>query len=187
MTLESNIFHFYCCFLEMAHTLSNSGENQIAMQQVIIKQITDEEIYLQREIKHRLEAAILTENMTILSELLHPRGVFFGKFSRGQAMVYLIKKFDKLKRKPGRDNMNINHGFSFDHFPKQDVIEFRFSVWGSDFTVRDFTPPEFGLPKRPEFDEGITRLALEFKDDKIYSIRHPKKVIRDFVEIARRN
>ena len=157
------------------------------MQQVIIKQITEEEIYLQREIKHRLEAAILTENMTILSELLDPRGVFFGKFSRGQAMVYLIKKFDRVKRKPGRDNMNINHGFSFDHLPKQDVIEFRFSVLGSDFTGRDFTPPEFGLAKRTVFDEGIIRIALEFKEDKIYSIRHPKKVIKDIGEIARRN
>jgi hypothetical protein len=157
------------------------------MQQVIIKQITEEEIYLQREIKHRLEAAILSENMTILSELLHPRGVFFGKFSRGQAMIYLIKKFDKVKRKPGRDNMNINHGFSFDHLPKQDVIEFRFSVWGSDFTGRDFTPPEFGLLKRSEFDEGIIRLAIEFKADRIYSIRHPKKVIKDIGAIARLN
>jgi hypothetical protein len=157
------------------------------MQQVIIKQITEEEIYLQREIKHRLEDAILTENMTILSELLDPRGVFFGKFTRGQAMVYLIKKFDKVKRKMGRDNMNINHGFSFDHLPKQDVIEFRFSVWGSDFTGRDFTPPEFGLAKRTEFDEGIIRLALEFKADRIYTIRHPKKVIKDIGAIARLN
>ena len=157
------------------------------MQQVIIKQITEEEIYLQLEIKNRLLAALLTENMTLLSELLDPRGVFFGKFSRGQAMIYLIKKFDKVKRKPGRDNMNINHGFSFDYLPKQDVIEFRFSVLGSDFTGRDFTPPEFGLAKRPEFNEGVIRLALDFKADKISSIRHPKKVIKDFVEIARRN
>jgi hypothetical protein len=157
------------------------------MQQIIIKQITEEEIYLQREIKHRLESAILTENITILSELLNPRGVYFGRFSRGQAMIYLIKKFDKAKRKLGRDNMNINHGFSFDHLPKQDVIEFRFSIFGSDYINNEYKPPCFGLAKRPEFDEGIIRLALEFKDDKVYSIRHPKKVIRDFVEIARRN
>lgn len=157
------------------------------MHPVIIKQISEEEIYRQRELTHRLVASFLTENMTHLSELLDPRGIFFGKFSRGQVMIYLIKKFDKMKRKPGRDNMNINHGFSFDHLPKQGVIEFRFSVLGSDFTGNEYTPPEFGLEKRPEFDEGIIRLALEFKEDKISSIRHPKKVIKDIGEIARRN
>jgi hypothetical protein len=67
------------------------------------------------------------------------------------------------------------------------VIEFRFSVFGSDFIGDTYSPPSFGTAKRPEFNEGIIRLALEFKDDKIYSIRYPKKVIRDIVEIARRN
>lgn len=159
----------------------------MAMQQVIIKQITDEEIYLQREIKHRLEAAILTENMIALTALLDPKGIFFGKLFRLQAIIYLIKKFDKMKRKEGCENMNINYGFSFDHLPKQDVIEFRFSVFGSDFAGSEYNPPEFGLAKRPEFNEGIIHLALEFKADKIYSIRHPKKVIQDFGEIAKMN
>jgi len=157
------------------------------MNQVVIKQVTEEEIIQQVELKQQLIAAILSENIAKMTELLDPKGCFFGKFKRGQAMVYLIKKFNKVKNLPDRENMNISQGFSFDHHPKQDVIEFRFSVFGSDFIGDTYSPPSFGTAKRPEFNEGIIRLALEFKDDKIYSIRYPKKVIRDIVEIARRN
>ena len=157
------------------------------MNQVVIKQITEEEIIQQVELKHQLIAAILSENISKMTELLDPKGCFFGKLNRGQAMVYLIKKFNMVKNLPDRENMNISQGFSFDHQPKQDVIEFRFSVFGSDFKGDTYNPPSFGSAKRTEFNEGIIRLALEFKDDKIYSIRYPKKVIRDIVEIARRN
>jgi hypothetical protein len=157
------------------------------MNQVVIKQVTDEEIIQQEELKQQFISAILSENIAKITQLLDPRGCFFGKFNRGQAMVYLIKKFDKVKNIPDRENMNISQGYSFDHQPKQDVIEFRFSVYGSDFIDDTYSPPSFGTAKRPEFNEGIIRLAIEFKDDKIFSIRHPKKVIRDIVEIARRN
>ncbi len=157
------------------------------MNQVVIKQVTEEEIIQQEELKQQFISAVLSENIAKITHLLDPRGCFFGKFNRGQAMVYLIKKFDKVKNIPDRENMNISEGYSFDHKPKQDVIEFRFSVFGSDFIGDTYSPPSFGTAKRPEFNEGIIRLAIEFKDDKIFSIRHPKKVIRDIVEIARRN
>lgn len=101
------------------------------MQPVIIKQITEEEIHQQRELINCLEAAILIENLTILSDLLDPRGIYFEKMSRDQAIIYLIKKFNKVKRNQGRVNIDINHGFSFDHFPNQYELEFRFSIGSS--------------------------------------------------------
>ena len=145
------------------------------MKQVVINKCSEIDRTVHARIIKVFKATFCACDFDHFSQLLHPRGVFFGGLSKEKAVGTFYKILFSKEGPSACSQIDVNYGISFDHEPGQFVIEFRCS---------NYIPLENGIYKKrqfgeeidPSIEDSIYRFALTFKDAKIYTIRIPNKV-----------
>lgn len=151
------------------------------MHQATIKRLTREEVDTNTQLLIEFVALFTAKNHQELMKLFHPKGRFFNIPARATLDGYF---FEVLKTRFGVSQhfcMGVNHGYTADHMPGQQVVEFRFMDF-DPFTHPEADPTknlskQLGEPGDDDLKELVYRYALTFKDGKIFTLRHPLRFI----------
>lgn len=120
--------------------------------------------------------AFTSNDIRVIEDLLHPDGVYFGKYTREKALGVFFKYFfgengiDKLF------NVHINKGWSIYPLPGSEVLEFRCAD-GDPFSGDPFQRKRFGQPQDNSIGERVFRFCFEFKDELISRVEISRKFI----------
>ncbi len=160
------------------------------MQELKIETVSAEELFLNNQAKQSFKVAFLMQDTLKLQELLHEKGIFFGKWNKGKCVNRLCATYH-----PGKFietpyiGEEVNEGFSNDLNPNEITLEFRFFDFDPLFNSEQFPDVEtkFQDPIRHELKEIRFYFTLRFKEGKIISIRRPKKVIADVTKLMAEN
>jgi hypothetical protein len=99
--------------------------------------------------------------------ILHDKGIFFEKMNKNKAEAYFFNLFMGSNSIGQYWDIEVNSAISIDHIPGQEVLE---------FCLYPFC--EEGKESNRVVSKVFT-FAFSFKDGLIYSIRKPKRILRD--------
>jgi hypothetical protein len=107
-----------------------------------------------------------------LSLLLHDNGVFFEKMNKTMAEGYFCKLFMNPKGIGKYFDVEIIHAISADHIPGEIVLQFYCSKFKTDREIN------LGISA----DQKVYSFAFSFEDERIFSIRKPKRIVENIEE-----
>jgi hypothetical protein len=146
------------------------------MRKVNIARVSEPEqadnMIILKEFYHAFSSGILSS----VGDYMHDDGLYFGKWNKGRALGYLHQLIHKGSSLTYCEYIYFNLGFSNDFYIGEQVIEIRFVPdypWDDERYFR----AGFGNPVNTAYKEIVYRFSVTFKDLKIYSLRHPKKII----------
>lgn len=173
----------------MAHPLLFGAANQInrlSMQNnFYITRTTNEEQKENSRILKYFVFAFTSYDVKAIEEMLHPKGVFFGKYSKAKAAGKFYSIFFGTNGIHEMYNLHINTGLSVFPLSGSEVVEFRCSNF-SPFTGEPISK-KFGEPEEKKLGEKVFRFCFEFKDELISRIEFSKSFIEHRTELFKNN
>lgn len=153
---------------------------------------TKDEIKTNSKLLRTFAALFSAKNPEALMDLFHPNGRFLNIPSRATLNGYL---FEILQTRVGVVDhfcTQVNYGFTNDFHPGQHVVEFRFMEFDPFRDCPENDPTinlgkGLGEPGDPRLNEIVRVYALTFKDEKIYSLRVPKKFVASIEKFTLEN
>ena len=128
------------------------------------------------------EFAFILGDINRIKHMMHNQGLFFGKQTKASAVGSILKILTSDKAPCEQNNYHINRGFTSNG---AEVLEIRASEF---IKFNDNDEPVihgFGEPADQSINEVVYRFAFRFKDGKMISIQHPKRIhatIDKFIE-----
>lgn len=119
--------------------------------------------------------AFTSHDVNSICEMLHPDGVFFGKYTKERAAGIFYAFFFGKEGIHELHSIYINRGWSLSPLPGSEVVEFRCSD-GDPFLGLE-ARKKLGAPQDNPIGEKVLRFCFEFKDDKISRIEFSKRII----------
>jgi len=116
---------------------------------------------------------------SVIESFLHEDGRYFENMNNKRALGYFYNLFFKNGGTSEKYNLEINNGISLDHLPGEAVVEFRYSTCYPQSELAHLVKKQFGEKPDSRIEELVLRLAFTFCDDKIKTIRIPRKAIGD--------
>ena len=173
----------------MAHPLLFGAANQInrlSMQNnFYITRTTNEEQKENYRILKYFVFAFTSYDVKAIEEMLHPKGVFFGKYSKAKAAGKFYSIFFGTNGIHEMHDLHINTGLSVFPLPGSEVVEIRCSNF-SPFTGEPISK-KFGEPEEKKLGEKVFRFCFEFKDELITRIEFSKSFIEHRTELFKNN
>ena len=153
----------------------------------LIQRFTIEEQQFNSRLLSTFETMFSANSFHNLKGILHAEGVFFGRMNRDKACGYFYNIFFCENGSSEKFNLEVNRGISMDNKPGEVVLELRCSNFDPFSDNVSIVDKAFG--EKPDFsiDETIYRFAFSFKDEKIYSIRVPRKSISENNKLKENN
>lgn len=163
----------------MAHPLPIAGNQTLKKQPMRdnfnITQTTKEEQEANSRILKYFVFAFTAYDVKAIEEMLHPDGVFFGKYSKAKAAGKFYSFFFGSAGIHELHNMSINTGLSMFPLPGSEVVEIRCS--NNDPYSGPFSRKKFGEKEDSRIGEKVFRFCFEFKDELISRIEISRKYI----------
>jgi hypothetical protein len=120
-------------------------------------------------------------NVDALESMLHPEGLFLGKYSKKKmAGVFYNMFFGKDDIEYVFFHTHVNKGIALDKIPGAEVIEIRISD-------KQLERTRLGDPPNKSIDERVFRFCFRFHDDMIIEIQTPTKFIEQVDSLAMLN
>jgi hypothetical protein len=120
-----------------------------------------------------------------IEELLHPKGVFFGKYSRTRAAGIFYTFFFGADGIHELHSMSINRGWSVYPLPGSEVIEIRCS--NCDPFSGNSSRKKLGEPEDKQLGEKVFRFCFEFRDEQIYRIEVSRRYVSQDADVCKNN
>jgi len=108
-----------------------------------------------------------------MEDLLHEKGIFFNRMNKIKVLAYLHKCFNQVSSIEKGFHIEIIEGYSFDYFPCEPVLEFRYPDFNPFEDNIDQFKSQLGSKENDTRNEIVFRFAFDFRDGKIYKIRRP--------------
>ena len=173
----------------MAYTLPFGAANQInrlSMQNnIYITRTTNEEQKENSRILKYFVYAFTSYNVKAIEEMLHPKGVFFGKYTKSKAAGKFYSIFFGTNGIHEMHDLHINKGLSVFPLPGSEVVEIRCS--NQDPFSGSMLHKKFGDKEDAIINEKVFRFCFEFKDELITRIEFSKSFIEHKTEIFTNN
>ena len=153
----------------------------------LIQRFTKEEQQFNSRLLSTFETMFSANSFHNLKGILHAEGVFFGRMNREKACGYFYNIFFGDNGSSEKFNLEVNRGISMDNKPGEVVLELRcsnFDPFSDNISIVD---KAFGEKPDYRIDETIYRFAFSFKDERIYSIRVPRKSISENNKLKENN
>jgi hypothetical protein len=118
-------------------------------------------------LKH-FQYAFTSHELRAIEKLLHPQGVFFGKYSKMKAMGKFYTIFFGEDGIENLFHLSYSKGWSLHPFPGSEVLEIRCSdqnPFEGDVDIKNF-----GEPADHKISEQVFRFCFQFKDGMIYRL-----------------
>ncbi len=129
----------------------------------------------------QLKETLRFPDMEQFKKLLHPEGTFYDDYKYDEGVKRLHMLFEKLSTK--NFYVELNNGYTADHFPYEHVIEFRCSHFDDFGGSRKPAKKKFGTPSDKSIKEIVFYLAFSYKENKVFSVRIPEKYVGDLCQI----
>ena len=157
------------------------------MKTVLIQRFTEEEQEFNSRLLSTFETMFSANAFNKLKGILHPEGTYFGKMNREKACGHFYNIFFGKDGCSEKFNMEVNKGISMDHIPGEVVLELRCSDFNPFTDDAEKLNKEFGEAPDLSINELIYRFAFSFKEEKISSIRIPRKCVSVINNIVQNN
>jgi len=129
----------------------------------------------------QLKETLCFPDMEQFKKLLHPEGTFFENLKYDEGVMKINMLFEKLSAK--NFYIELNNGYTADHLPYENVIEFRCSHFDDFGGRRKPAENKFGTPSDKSIREIVFYLAFSYKENKVFSVRIPEKYVGDLSQI----
>jgi hypothetical protein len=143
------------------------------MNQVALKKISEREKKVNTQVLEQFKRAFLNKDMEEMEDLFHEKGVFFNRKNKHKVLAYLHKCFKQVSSIEKGFHIEILEGYSFDYFPCEPVLEFRYPDFNPFEDDLEKFKSSFGSEENNAYNEIVFRFAFDFRDDKIYKLRRP--------------
>jgi ketosteroid isomerase-like protein len=153
----------------------------------LIQRFTKEEQQFNSRLLSTFETMFSANSFHNLKGILHEEGVFFGRMNREKACVYFYNIFFGDNGSSEKFNLEVNRGISMDNRPGEVVLELRCSNFDPFTDNVSIVDKAFGEKPDSSIDETIYRFAFSFKDEKIFTIRVPRKSISENNKLKENN
>lgn len=166
------------CF-QLACTLTNAAEHQqlkyLRMNNVNPSFTTKKERHLNSRKLNYFTYAFNSHDVNAICEMLHPKGMFFGKYTKERVAGVFYSFFFGKEGVQELHSVHINKGWSLSPIPGSEVLEIRCSD-GDPFLESEVTK-KFGEPQDDAIGEKVFRFCFAFKDDLISRIEYSKHFV----------
>jgi hypothetical protein len=152
-----------------------------------IQRCTEEEQKFNSRLLMTFECIFSANSFNNLKEILHPEGKYFEKMNRQKACGYFYNLFFGKDGSSEKFHMEVNRGISMDFKPGEIVLELRCSTFDPFCDNISITKKAFGTKPDPFINEKVYLFAFSFKDEKIFSIRVPKKCVHEITKLISNN
>lgn len=147
------------------------------MEESLVFRVSETEQFNNSKLLERFSIAFSANDPKSIREMLHPDGVFFGKYNNIKAAGCFYSIFFGEKGISELHHMTIRTGFTLDHLAGEVVLEFRSSNFDPFVDNSEDYSPRFGDKAYMSYEEVVYQFAFGFSGNKIISIRKPLKSI----------